>query len=114
MVKTVMRSTAVRVSILCSCCSCATNFLTSSDMVCSPSQKSFLSPINVHLERLRLSQRRGEQNNWTMVSTVPSYHVWGVPHLTWHKTSRILTSTFNFELSTLIHAAHRPRFGGWS
>ena len=44
MVKPAIRSTAVRVSIFCSYCSCATDFVTSSDMVCSPSQKKFSKP----------------------------------------------------------------------
>jgi hypothetical protein len=57
MVKPVMRSPAVRVSIFCSCCSCATDFVTSSDMEYSPPQESFLSPINVRLERSGLNQR---------------------------------------------------------
>jgi hypothetical protein len=44
----------VRVSIFRSCCSCAKDFLTSSGMVCSPSQTSFPSPINVRLERFTI------------------------------------------------------------
>src|SRR5271168_1368311 len=54
MVKPALRSTAVRVSILCSCCSCAADFVRSSDMLCSPSPKSFLSAINLHLERFAI------------------------------------------------------------
>jgi hypothetical protein len=60
MVRPAIRLTAARAFYLlffCSCCSCAKDFLTSSGIVCSPSQTSFLSPINVRLERLRLSQR---------------------------------------------------------
>src|SRR5437762_11874658 len=37
-VKPATRCAAVRVSIFCPGCSCATDFVTSSDMVCSPSQ----------------------------------------------------------------------------
>jgi len=51
-----IRSTAERVSIFCPCCSCATDFVTSSDMVVFSFTTKPLSPINVHLERLRLSQ----------------------------------------------------------
>src|SRR5258706_3613126 len=43
-VKPAIRCTVVGVSIFCSCCSCATDVVTSSDMVCSPSQKKFSRP----------------------------------------------------------------------
>src|SRR5258708_17865572 len=59
MAKPAIPFTPLRVSIFCSCCSCATDFVTSSDMVCSPSQKRFLRPINVHLERLTKPQVKG-------------------------------------------------------
>jgi hypothetical protein len=39
MVKAAILSTAVRVSILCFCCFCARDFITSSSIVPSPSQK---------------------------------------------------------------------------
>jgi hypothetical protein len=41
MVRPAIRLTAVRVSIFWSCCPCATDFVTNSAMLCSPSQKFF-------------------------------------------------------------------------
>src|SRR5438094_8623685 len=68
MVRRATGSAAVRVSLFCSCRSCATDFATSSDIVCSPSQKSFLIPINVHFERLRLSHGNRQCIDGTLVS----------------------------------------------
>jgi len=48
------------VSISCSCCSCATDFVTSSDMVCSPSQKK--------LSKLDQRRRSARHSAWRIAT----------------------------------------------
>src|SRR5271155_3891605 len=58
--KPAIRAAAVRVSIFCSCCSCATDFVGNSDM-CISLRVKVCWLINVHLERLQLSQSEGSK-----------------------------------------------------
>src|SRR5580658_351713 len=57
MIKPAIRSKVVRVSIFCSRCPCATDFVTSSDMLCSPSQRKFSEPDQRAVEQIRSRQR---------------------------------------------------------
>src|SRR3984957_19555027 len=55
-----MRATGVRVSIFCACCSCVADFVTNSD-ICISLHRKVCRLINVHLERLQLSQSEGSK-----------------------------------------------------
>src|SRR5580700_874927 len=59
-VKPAIRATAVRLSIFCACCSCATDFVRNSDMGISLHRK-VCKLINVHLRRLQLGQSEGSK-----------------------------------------------------
>src|SRR6202041_3178843 len=59
--KPAIRATVVRVSIFCcACCSCATDFLTNSD-ICISLHRKVCKLINVHLQPLQLSQSEGSK-----------------------------------------------------